>query len=186
MSTTLPSRLQVIAEGVEDENTGILLLKMGCELAQGYFIAPPMPAEDFVNWFTHWTPSASWVQCDPWRLLVSDLPAASAGLVHRQMSELIVRSIHNPEPCQRSISTAHECEFGQWYVNLGKERYGHLPAFCTMEDSHKIVHELSAEIIHYRDLGDMVTAHAKAQELSDRLPLFTSQVDAFIGEIDRA
>ena len=36
---------QVIAEGVETVEHGLMLLQMGCELAQGYGIAAPMPAE---------------------------------------------------------------------------------------------------------------------------------------------
>ena len=38
---------QVIAEGVETVDHGLMLLQMGCELAQGYAIARPMPAGDF-------------------------------------------------------------------------------------------------------------------------------------------
>ena len=36
---------QVIAEGVESVAHGTALLRLGCELAQGYGIARPMPAE---------------------------------------------------------------------------------------------------------------------------------------------
>ena len=39
--------LQVIAEGVEDENMVQLLRKFGCDQAQGYYFARPMPAADF-------------------------------------------------------------------------------------------------------------------------------------------
>lgn len=37
--------LEVVAEGVEDEHTLALLRGMGCDTAQGYVIARPMPAE---------------------------------------------------------------------------------------------------------------------------------------------
>ncbi|MEI7431284.1 MAG: EAL domain-containing protein, partial [Betaproteobacteria bacterium] len=37
-------RRQVIAEGVETVEHGVMLLQLGCELAQGYGIARPMPA----------------------------------------------------------------------------------------------------------------------------------------------
>lgn len=39
--------LQVIAEGVEDENMVQLLRKFGCDQAQGYFFARPIAAADF-------------------------------------------------------------------------------------------------------------------------------------------
>jgi EAL domain-containing protein (putative c-di-GMP-specific phosphodiesterase class I) len=38
-------RRQVIAEGVETVEHGEMLLQLGCELAQGYGIARPMPAD---------------------------------------------------------------------------------------------------------------------------------------------
>ena len=41
-------QLQVIAEGVETVEHGRLLMLLGCDLAQGYGIARPMPAEDFM------------------------------------------------------------------------------------------------------------------------------------------
>ena len=38
--------LQVVAEGVEDEATTILLRSLGCDYAQGYFVAEPMSFEE--------------------------------------------------------------------------------------------------------------------------------------------
>jgi len=37
-------RLRVVAEGIEDEDTLKLLNELGCDLAQGYYISRPMPA----------------------------------------------------------------------------------------------------------------------------------------------
>ena len=51
---------QAIAEGVETVAQGELLLKLGCELAQGYGIARPMPATDIPGWVTTWRPDAAW------------------------------------------------------------------------------------------------------------------------------
>ncbi len=45
--------LTVVAEGVEDEWTLDLLSALGCDLAQGYFIAKPMPAPEIPNWIAH-------------------------------------------------------------------------------------------------------------------------------------
>ncbi|WP_019575119.1 sensor domain-containing protein [Curvibacter lanceolatus] len=51
---------QVVAEGVEHIDQGSRLLTMGCELAQGYVIARPMPAAAFLDWLAHWQPCAAW------------------------------------------------------------------------------------------------------------------------------
>ena len=42
--------LQVTAEGVEDQQTLNYLISLGCDFAQGYFIARPMPGEAARFW----------------------------------------------------------------------------------------------------------------------------------------
>jgi diguanylate cyclase (GGDEF)-like protein/PAS domain S-box-containing protein len=51
---------EVIAEGVETIEHGTTLLQLGCELAQGYGIARPMPASDVPAWISRWKPDISW------------------------------------------------------------------------------------------------------------------------------
>jgi EAL domain-containing protein (putative c-di-GMP-specific phosphodiesterase class I) len=43
-------RLEVVAEGVEDKRTWDLLFALGCDTAQGYYMARPMPAEAVLPW----------------------------------------------------------------------------------------------------------------------------------------
>jgi diguanylate cyclase (GGDEF)-like protein/PAS domain S-box-containing protein len=50
----------VIAEGVETIEHGTALLELGCELAQGYGIARPMPANDIPAWVKGWRPDINW------------------------------------------------------------------------------------------------------------------------------
>ncbi len=42
--------MRVVAEGVENEEHFELLKQMGCDLAQGYFIARPMPGSELMAW----------------------------------------------------------------------------------------------------------------------------------------
>ena len=43
--------LVVIAEGVETSESLQILKSMGCDMAQGFFMSPPLPADKFVAWF---------------------------------------------------------------------------------------------------------------------------------------
>ena len=51
---------QVIAEGVESIEHGELLLQLGCDVAQGYFIARPMPAADVPGWVERFVVPPQW------------------------------------------------------------------------------------------------------------------------------
>jgi diguanylate cyclase (GGDEF)-like protein len=42
--------LQVVGEGVEHELALTVMRRMGCDVLQGHFISPALPADDFVRW----------------------------------------------------------------------------------------------------------------------------------------
>jgi EAL domain-containing protein (putative c-di-GMP-specific phosphodiesterase class I) len=49
--------LKTVAEGIEDLDTWDQLTKLGCDSAQGYFLARPMPASEFGAWLRNVTAS---------------------------------------------------------------------------------------------------------------------------------
>ncbi|WP_248744794.1 GGDEF and EAL domain-containing protein [Pseudomonas sp. MWU12-2037] len=51
---------EVIAEGLESAEHGRLLMSLGCEVAQGYFIARPMSADEVPAWVEAFEPPALW------------------------------------------------------------------------------------------------------------------------------
>jgi diguanylate cyclase (GGDEF)-like protein/PAS domain S-box-containing protein len=50
---------KVIAEGVESVEHGLCLMRLGCDLGQGYGIAKPMPAGDLPDWIRAYKPDSS-------------------------------------------------------------------------------------------------------------------------------
>ncbi|EIC23600.1 putative bifunctional diguanylate cyclase/phosphodiesterase [Thiorhodovibrio frisius] len=54
--------LAVIAEGVETLEHGCLLMRLGCDRAQGYGIARPMDAERLTEWATAYRQPALWAE----------------------------------------------------------------------------------------------------------------------------
>ena len=57
-SIGLASRLGMtsVAEGVETEDDWELMREVGCDVAQGWFIGRPMPAEAVSDWLAQWRP----------------------------------------------------------------------------------------------------------------------------------
>ncbi len=56
---------EVVAEGVEDRETWELLGALGCDVAQGYHIAHPMPPADVQGWLRSWDPATAAVRRPP-------------------------------------------------------------------------------------------------------------------------
>jgi diguanylate cyclase (GGDEF)-like protein/PAS domain S-box-containing protein len=73
-------RLHVVAEGVESQQQGLILQRLGCNLVQGYGIARPMPVDQCVNWASrylageHWTGAAQASQSEvlQWTKKITD------------------------------------------------------------------------------------------------------------------
>jgi EAL domain-containing protein (putative c-di-GMP-specific phosphodiesterase class I) len=51
--------LTVVAEGVETAPDVAALRALGCDIAQGYHFARPMPAADFPRWYLDFTEAGS-------------------------------------------------------------------------------------------------------------------------------
>ncbi|HEY6897967.1 MAG TPA: EAL domain-containing response regulator [Rhodocyclaceae bacterium] len=46
--------MEIVAEGVEDQDDWNFVREAGCDLAQGYYIGRPMPADKLVEWHGDW------------------------------------------------------------------------------------------------------------------------------------
>ena len=62
--------LQVVAEGVEHEADLVSLRMLGCDLAQGFHISPPLPPGEFESWMSDRTVTPAVV---PARLSAADV-----------------------------------------------------------------------------------------------------------------
>jgi diguanylate cyclase (GGDEF)-like protein len=52
---------KTVAEGVETQGDWDQLAAFGCDIAQGYFIAKPMPAEEFLTWVAQFRPPEGFI-----------------------------------------------------------------------------------------------------------------------------
>jgi EAL domain-containing protein (putative c-di-GMP-specific phosphodiesterase class I) len=160
---------QVVAEGVEDVEQGVLLLKMGCQLGQGYQIARPMPAESVLSWMNHWKP------CQAWQLQKAyqreDYTVLFATVEHRAWVRDIERFLFWENTKLPEID--HKaCLFGKWLLNEGKGRYGTKPIFISLLRVHEEIHDLAKQLLklHYKgNHSDAKAGLEKLYNLRDRL-----------------
>ncbi len=159
---------QVIAEGVETVEHGRILLRLGCELAQGYGIARPMPASEFTGWAASWRPDPAWSNLSP--IDRSDLPLLYAASEHRAWLAHIESYLKGERDTLPTLDN-RQCRFGQWLQSEGWVcREGH-PAFGNMEDAHQRMHALAAEICVLHSAGENVEP-ARMREMRSLLGAF--------------
>jgi len=157
-------RRQVIAEGVESVEHGAMLLQLGCELAQGYGIARPMPAHRLPGWSADWRPDPAWVNLSS--VSRNELPVLFAGVEHRVWVAAIAAFLKGerdaPMPQGR-----HQCRFGMWLDAEGLIRYGGQPIFEVIEPLHRQIHALAEELCELHAQGRKPEALARLGELHE-------------------
>jgi hypothetical protein len=155
-------RRQVIAEGVETVAHGAVLLQLGCELAQGYGIARPMPAKSLQPWADHWRPCTQWTNMPVAHR--EDLPVLFASAEHRAWILGIEGFLKGEREVLPQLDE-HQCRFGTWLNTEGLARYGAQPAFQAIESMHLQVHALAKELLARRGEGDSQGALSRLGEL---------------------
>jgi len=181
LGMALAFRLKVIAEGVETVEHGTLLLQLGCDLAQGYGIARPMPADQLLGWVDTWQPDPVWAELP---FFSRDyLPMFFACVEHRSWIAAMERYLKGEHETPMPLDI-HECRFGKWLDTDGLSRYGWLPSFSTIEKLHRQVHELATELcrLHNQD-RDHEAALTGLDELHNLRDALLNQLKALAKEI---
>ena len=137
---------QVIAEGVETVEHGLLLLQLGCDLGQGYGIARPMPADSVAAWAADFIPGKAWRAWGGIQWDTADFPLLLAERDHRAWVAGIVT-----HPAEAGAS--YPSRFSNWYGQRGSALYGQLPAFTAVGTAIAHLHDHSQALAKERVNG---------------------------------
>ena len=173
-------RRQVIAEGVESVAHGRLLLQLGCELAQGYGIARPMPAADIPTWLASWQPDPGWSGVRPLRR--EYLPALFALVEHRACVAALAQYVHDG-----IAPPKHEggkCRFADWLHATGVQHPQQRDAFTSLERRDREMHSLATTLIGLNAEGKTVEAKAVLNELMALRDEMQAQLIELIRQLD--
>ena len=153
---------QVIAEGLETVECGSMLLQLGCELAQGYGIARPMPGSEMPAWSKAWRPDPAWL--DLRAVSRDDLPVLFAGVEHRAWIKVLEEFLKDERDAPPALNH-HHCRFGRWIDGDGPSRYAALPAYPVVESLHLKAHVMATELVALKVAGADDQALARLGEI---------------------
>jgi diguanylate cyclase (GGDEF)-like protein/PAS domain S-box-containing protein len=180
ISLAMAFRDEVIAEGVETIDHGIMLMHLGCDLAQGYGISRPLPAETLPGWVSSWRRDPAWAVAANVQLARRDLVLAYVEVEHRSWVDAIASwlagrtGVASGPPSLASDT----CRFGQWLTGDGRTSFGELATFKAIDHLHESAHELGRELA--RMAGD-----GHAEQARQRLPELFACRDELIVELHK-
>jgi len=169
-------RLQVIAEGVETAEHGLMLLQLGCELAQGYGIARPMAAEDLPGWTRAWDSDPRWAAMP--QVDSGNRQALFASVEHWAWLAAFEAWLQGKRRVAPALD-ARQCRFGAWLESERQLGRGERPAFHAIEAVHHQFHALAVQISllptrgrSSEGLARLADLHVLRDELMSQLAVF--------------
>jgi hypothetical protein len=151
-----------VAEGVESVGHGVVLLRLGCEEAQGYGIARPMPADDLFPWYANWRPDPRWRNVVP--LSPLDWPALTAeveqGAWVRALARYLNGNADNPPELDESRS-----RFGVWLEAERRNPRSGRATIALMQDLHSKSHHAAQRAVAFKRRGRNAQAAALLAEI---------------------
>jgi diguanylate cyclase (GGDEF)-like protein/PAS domain S-box-containing protein len=159
-------RLEVVAEGMEHPEQGVLLLQLGCQRAQGYGIARPMPQEQVQAWLCQWRPEPAW----------SVTPVLSKDKINL-LYACIEHKVWNKSLCgymagvkEQPPERSHDgCRFGHWLSQ--QPGYPFLPGhpLRLVYEMHLSLHQVAEQWLLASGPSEQRLAQDKYLELSSGL-----------------
>ena len=155
ISLTQAFQRQVVAEGVETVEHGLVLLLLNCDTAQGFGIARPMSAELLPAWINSFFPDTLWSLATSFRWSREDMPMLIAEVDHgRWKKRLLAYLDDTTNTVPMPDGDHHDCRFGRWYYSPESTRYAAVDGFLALEKVHARIHEIGTELIRLRDSPD--------------------------------
>lgn len=146
---------RTVAEGVEHIEQGVALLRLRCDIAQGFAIARPMEADALLGWIKAFLPDPAWRSSIemPWRK--SDFPLLAAEIEQRRWLAQIIKAVEQgTELPAMPANHLMESRFGRWLNGVGGARYKNYSQLHNLSAAYVKTARVGAEISVWLNRGD--------------------------------
>jgi diguanylate cyclase (GGDEF)-like protein/PAS domain S-box-containing protein len=158
---------EVIAEGVETTTHGLMLMLLGCDHAQGYGIARPMPVKEFQIWLDDYQANQDWLDLakqvlSPRQKLLALLAIEST----QWLSRLLIILESSPEDIHQWPAVNHDKSLCTLWLGQAFKQQLFMTAWIEqLNEAFKQFHEIGSNAKELFLLGEIEQAQAAIPEL---------------------
>ncbi len=155
-------RRKAVAEGVETLEHGLMLLRLGCRMAQGNGIARPMQGRELPRWAAHWRPDPRWATASAFAPV--NYPLLYATVEHGAWVKAIEGFLGGHRQTAPELDH-HLCRFGSWLDAEASAGRGERAGFKAIDALHLELHDVGAAMLASRTSADRQASLARLSEL---------------------
>ena len=140
---------EVIAEGIETTEHGLMLLIMGCHQGQGYGIARPMPAGEIAGWLSQYQPNQQWIDAAKQSLTVKEVQLRLLTLAIHQWQHYFEKNILSmPAEIEYwPIMAKNKCQCGTWLKRAKQDTLFSEKWLAEFEQLHNQMHTTAHDLL---------------------------------------
>jgi diguanylate cyclase (GGDEF)-like protein/PAS domain S-box-containing protein len=160
-------RRNVVAEGVETREHGLMLLIMGCQVAQGYGVARPMPAGLVEQWAKDFRPFPEWMAYAQAPLSSAHSLSLLKKIEGKQWVSRMVECLQSEQPSGQNwpIMDHHQCHTGRWIAYADREGTFDHDLLRQFERAHEEMHRVGTRLMELYQAGKDGDARAGIPQL---------------------
>ncbi|MBY0465368.1 MAG: CZB domain-containing protein, partial [Burkholderiales bacterium] len=159
------------------------LLQLGCEHAQGYGVARPMPADRLAAWAADWQPDVLWTQAHVVPQEV--LPMLTACVEHRAWVNAMESYFTGERDTPPPLHPEH-CNFGKWFQASAPQLRAAQPTLQTIDAIHRHLHDTATAMCASRSLHQPDATRANMLELQAHSAALVTLLKQLIGQSVRS
>lgn len=159
---------EVIAEGVEEIEHGLMLLLMGCEKAQGNCIAEPMANEELIDWLNSYKTNQPWYQFANQYRTDKENRVALFKLVTNHWKDKFIACVeaNSVDIKHWPILNSKHCPCGIWLKRAKQDTLFPAEQLALLDKAHDELHQIASRILFQYQEGEIDIAREGLAELS--------------------
>ena len=144
-----------------------MLILMGCDKAQGYGLAKPMPAVTFIDWLNDYSPNNQWLFCGSKQRNNKESSIEIFTMISEQWKEKFKNKVMSSPNniTQWPMLDNQYCQCGNWIKQKKQEQLFDINELQKLEKEHNKIHRFAQTVKSQYDSGKIKESRANLAKL---------------------